>query len=225
MIRPSIRPSTTTSSSPGGTEGDGAGEVGATALVGHVGELREQQRVVALVGQPSAWRPDQRADSTPGIPLSASTQSPRVVGDRRQPGRGQSGAGLEQRVALEGGLVLDRLVVRRHVVEAEHLDRRAVCSRPGSARISSSFLGLREARKTRVTTRTRERLLLEPGQVGAALLGQRQQGVELGPVERRALGGALHLDEPARRRSSRRSCRSRRGRPRRSAGRAAARRR
>ena len=54
---------------------------------------------------------------------------------------------------------------------------------------------MREARKTR--RHCGQGLRLQPGQVGAALLGQRQQRVELGAVERRALGGALHLDELA----------------------------
>ena len=55
-------------------ERDGAVEVGRTPLVGHVVELGEQQLVVAGV---APWAgPDQRAESTPGIPLSASTQSP-----------------------------------------------------------------------------------------------------------------------------------------------------
>ena len=45
-----------------------------------------------------------------------------VVGQRRQPGGREAGARLEQRVALERRLVLDRLVVRRDVVDAEHLD-------------------------------------------------------------------------------------------------------
>src|SRR4051812_17108983 len=42
-----------------------------------------------------------------------------------------------------------------------------------------------------------QRLSLETGQVGAALLGEREQRVQLGPVERRTLRGALHLDERA----------------------------
>src|SRR5690242_6059161 len=59
---------------------------------------------------------------------------------------------------------------------------------------SASFLALREARKTRSAT---ERLLLDPGQLGAALLRQPQQLVELDPVEGRSFGGALDLYEPA----------------------------
>src|SRR4051794_11675098 len=66
--------------------------------------------------------------------------------------------------------------------------------------ISSIFLRFREARKTWVVSTgstTVERFPLEPGQVGAALLGERQQRVELGAVERRPLGGSLDLHELA----------------------------
>ena len=58
-----------------------------------------------------------------------------------------------------------------------------------------------------------ERLLLQPGEVGAAGHGEVEQRVELVAAERRALGRALHLDELAVAGARRRSCRSRRGRP------------
>ena len=73
--------------------------------------------------------------------------------------------------------------------------------------------------------RRRERRLLRRDELADAALGKRDQRVHLGARERRAFGRALHLDEAAARRSSRRSCRCRSPSPRRSRGRAAARRR
>ena len=128
------------------TARDHAGEVGAAPLVGHVGELVEQQRVVAVVGL-GRTRPARRQHprhAVEGVDAQAA-----VVGHDGQPGRGQAGARLEQRVALEGRLVLDRLVVRRDVVEAEHLDPPGDVASARIRRISTSFLALREARKTR----------------------------------------------------------------------------
>ena len=174
----------------------------------------------SLLGRPGPARRQH-----PRHPVERVDAEPAVVGQRRQPGRGDAGPRLQQGVALERRLVLDRLVVRRHVVEAE----RPRCPGRCSSRIRSHLLDLLGVaggqEDLAAASATGERLLLDPGQVGAALLGQREQRVELGAVEGRTLGGALHLDEAARRRSSRRSCRSRRGRPPRRAGRAAGRRR
>ena len=130
------------------------------------------------------------------MPLSASTHSPLSSASDGQPGGGEPGARLEQRVALEGRLVLHRLVVRarRRRGRAPRCRERA---RARIRRISSIFLALRDARNTRGLSHRRQRLPLDPGQVGAALLREGEQRVELGAVERRALGGALHLDELA----------------------------
>ena len=46
----------------------------ATTLIGHIAQLRQQQRGVAGV---VAVPPDHRAESTPGMPLSAATSNPR----------------------------------------------------------------------------------------------------------------------------------------------------
>ena len=51
----------------------GRDEGRATTLIGHVTQLRQQQRCVA---GSSPCVPDHRADSTPGMPLSAATSSP-----------------------------------------------------------------------------------------------------------------------------------------------------
>ena len=99
---------------------------------------------------------------------------------------------LEQRVPLEGGLVLDRFVVPLDVVDAEHLASGAYSRRRRS--ISTIFLRLREARKIRVTG---------TGPPTAGGSGRRspsppaRAGRRARPVERGGLGGALHLDEPA----------------------------
>ena len=65
-------------------ERDRAAELRAAALVGDVGQLVEQQPVVAAS---SLAAPDQRAESTPGMPLRASTQSPLSSASDGQPGR------------------------------------------------------------------------------------------------------------------------------------------
>ena len=54
----------------------------AAPLVGHVTQLRQQQ---CGVGGVVAVVPAQRADSTPGIPFSASTSKPGVVGHLAKP--------------------------------------------------------------------------------------------------------------------------------------------
>ena len=104
----------------GVAERNSTGEVRGPPGVRDVGELGEQQLVVA--GVRPGWAGPARGEHARHAVERVDAQ-PGVVGHRGQPGRGQPGAGLEQRVALEGRLVLDGLVVRRHVVEPEHLDR------------------------------------------------------------------------------------------------------
>src|SRR4051794_41497701 len=49
--------------------------------------------------------------------------------------------------------------------------------------------------RTTLASSARQRLLLQPPQLGAAAHGEIEQRIELRPVERHALGSALHLDE------------------------------
>ena len=99
--------------------GHGTDEVRAAALVGYVGQLGEEQLVVALIALGRAGPP---CGEHAGHPVERVDAEAAVVGERGEPGRGRTGPGLDQRVAGERRLVLDRFVVRRHVVEAEHPD-------------------------------------------------------------------------------------------------------
>ena len=103
-----------------------------------------RRRAAAAAGR--CWRrrpsrlPAHRADSTPGIPLSASTQRPQSSASDGRPVAASPGTRLEQGVARERRLGLGRLVVRRDVVEAEHLDA-GQRARPGCAAAPRSSWG------------------------------------------------------------------------------------
>ena len=136
--------------------------------------------------------PDHRADSTPGIPLSASTQRP------------LSSARVGRPVASTPARALSSALPSKVGRSSTGSSYRVTSSRPStstsgacsgrSRSISSIFLRLRDARKIRLTG---EGLPLELGELGAALGGEVEEGVELALVEGRALGGALDLDEAA----------------------------
>lgn len=91
----------------------------AAPLVRHVLQLAEQQQVVGVV---VLRRPGPPRRQHARHPVQRVHTDPAVVRDRRQPGRGQGGMRLQQRVPLEGRLRLGRFVVRRYVAEPEHLD-------------------------------------------------------------------------------------------------------
>ena len=96
-----------------------APELAPASRVGYVGQLVEQELIVPLVA-PRQARPARRED--PGHLVERIDAQTAVVGQRRQPGRLHPRSRLHQGVALERRLVLDRLVVRRDVVEAEDLE-------------------------------------------------------------------------------------------------------
>ena len=100
-------------------------------------------------------------------------------------------------------------------------------SQPGmSARSSRALCALPEASRARLTGAARRPRRAAPASISAIPPAARSSSsVELVARERHALRGRLHLDQPTRRRSSRRSCRPRRRSPRRSRGRGRARRR
>jgi hypothetical protein len=104
-------------------ERDGALEVRGAPLVGHVGQLGQQQGVVAVVVLRRARPPcgQHARHAVEGVDAE-----PAVVGERWEPGRLQARARLQQGVALERRLVLDRLVVPGDVVDAEDLDAGSV---------------------------------------------------------------------------------------------------
>ena len=202
-------------------EGDRAGEVRAAPLVGHVGELLEQQQVVR-VRRPCA-------DAGPA--------------------RGQHARHAVQRVDAEPAVVGDRRQARSPRQPACALSS-ALPSKVGSVSAGSSYGATSSSPSTSTSgtqldedpphleellgvARSQEDLGAHParaarcsrGEVGAALLGQGQQAVEHRPGR---TGRPRRCPAPRRRRrrrSSRRSCRSRRGRPPRRAGRGAAHRR
>src|SRR4051794_4301163 len=147
--------------------------------------------------------PDHRADSTPGIPFRASTQSP------------LSSATVGRPVIRWPAHALRRALPSKSGWSSTGSAYSTTSSRPSTSTsgsvaprircISASFLALREARNTvglearsaRTSTTGGQCFLLQPGEVGTPLLRQREQRVELGAVEGCSFGGALHLDEPA----------------------------
>ena len=148
----------------------------------------------------------------------------RVVGDRRAVRRPGRMARLGERVLDEAW----RAAPRPRRCRARPAPP-ARCRQAGEQALQlGQLLGVvRRQDEPHRRTRVRPRRCRGPGAAprparAMPLVGQRQQRVHLAPREGRALGRALHLDEAARRRSSRRSCRCRRRSPRRTRGRAAA---
>ena len=130
-------------------ERDRAREVGAAALIGDVGELGQEELVVALV-RPLLLSAAGRRPSGRRARRACRSGRRRRGRCRRRARAGRcsrSPRAPEQRVPLEGGLVLDRFVVPLDVVDAEHLASGAYSRRSRS--ISTIFLRLREARKIR----------------------------------------------------------------------------
>ncbi len=198
-------PSTTRSTRPGTTS------AAAQAKCAPRGARRGRRRagraaasrlaVVAVAAGPA------RAESTPGIPFSASTQSPESSATAGSPVSRRDRARLEQRVLGEGRPGLGDVGPSRAGVQADELEARPAGRGSGRARRPCARCGWRGPA---AASRAQRPAACRSGQLGAAGDGEVEQRVELRPVERRALGGALHLDERARPRSRRRSCRSRR---------------
>ena len=98
--------------------------MGAAALVGHVLELGQQQLVVAVVRPVlrAERGPDQRADSTPGIPLRASTQSPESSAIDGSPVAASPARALSRALPSNVGWSSTGSSYAVDVVEPEHLD-------------------------------------------------------------------------------------------------------
>ena len=174
----------------------------------------------------SASSPAKRAERTPGAPPSAVGLDPRVVGDRRPPGRGRRRARLRQRVVGERLAVLGRQLD----VVGQRLDRDPGRRRAAAAN-SRSLCALRVARTSDAgATASAQRLRLRPPRPAArAARRSRPPRARAARRDGRATA-ACARPSPAprrarRRRSSRRWRRPRRSSPRGSRGRAAARRR
>ena len=139
--------------------------------------------------------PDQRAESTPGIPLSASTQRP------------ESSATVGSPVAASPARALSSALPSKVGWSSTGSSYVGTSSSPSTSTLGEvlgedplhlgELLGVARGQEDACVTGGQQRLLLQPGQVGAALLAEREQRVELGARERGALGGALHLDERA----------------------------
>ena len=176
------------------------------AAVGDAGECGDELRVVARVGPRLAGvaralharRAGERANADAG-----------VVGQRRQAGERTRVPRLGERVLDEGDVRLgrlgdaefrlrDHLDAERRQQAAELAQLALVAGREDEAR---KVVHRRSPPPTRLrralTSAARPAPALRGDQVRDALLGQRDQRVHLGARERRALGGALDLDEAA----------------------------
>ena len=141
-------------------------------------------RLPRVAGGPHPGRAAERVDLEPG-----------VVGEGREAGR------LAQRDRLQPRVVFERdpgLVDVGHVGRAGHQLERQPGRRASSSVISRALSGLAVARTS--FNACGVRAVRRPRDAGGrrsrdAVLGETEEIVELTPRERRALGGALHLDE------------------------------
>ena len=159
------------------------GQANATAHANYAprrssGTSRSWASSSSLLRLSSFATPDQRADSTPGIPFSASTQRPLSSASDGKPGRRDRSPGLDQRVALEGRLGLGRLGVGRRRRRARAPRRRG----SAAARIRRSSSSFARVAAGQAAPASRRRLTpappLHPGQLRAPAGREVEQLVE-----------------------------------------------
>ncbi len=102
--------------------GHGTDETRSAVRFGNVEQLSQQQFVVVRVG---GLRAGPAGGAYAGHAVQRIDLETGVVGERREARRGDTGTGLEQRIAGEGALGLGRDRVGRHVGQSEHLDVRS----------------------------------------------------------------------------------------------------
>ena len=162
----------------------------------------------ALLASSSPCTPDHLADSTPGMPFSASTAEPGVVGERQLTRRGRGLDRFHRGVVGERGAGLRLLGKRSDVVETEHghrLTRGCAAARPASSRCGWRAARVPAARSAPLAALMRQLLrvrlvqglLLQAGQGGDPDHRDVDHRVQRRPGEGGALAGALHLDQGA----------------------------
>ena len=223
ITAPRISPNTTSSSPPGRQNATAQRNSAPRRSSGTSASWSSSSRLFAAS---SLAAPAQRADSTPGIPLSASTQMPLSSASDGSPVAATPARALRSALPSNVGSVSAGSSYGVDVVQPEHLDVGHDVGQDPAQLLELLRVARREEDLAHARMPDRRRgLRLMLGELGAALHREVEQASSIGPVERPGLRPCPAPRRSRRRRSSRRSCRSRRGRPPRTAGRAAAHRR
>src|SRR5215207_1848808 len=221
-MRPGISPSST-SSTPSGVHSATAQRNRAVRRSSGTSDSWLSRSALLAASPPASLAtPVQRADRTPGMPLRASTHRPESSASDGSPVAARQARALISALPSNVGSV--SAGSSYGATSARPSTSMPGTSGSRIRRSSASFLALLDARTTvlpgspgkrgRVPTSgspewpgrprfsgvdsgTSESVVLQLREVGAALGRELEQRVELGLVERRALGGALHLDELA----------------------------